>query len=56
MRKRCKKLRKDYMLMVLLFVITPFALGAYQPGTPGAPWTEEQAEIIRYVSINFIHF
>ena len=41
--------------LVLLFVLNPFALGAYQPGNPGAPWTEEQAEIIRYVSINFIH-
>ena len=41
--------------LVLLFILTPFALGAYQPGTPGAPWTEEQAEIIRYVTIYFIH-
>ena len=41
--------------LVLLFVLTPFALGSYQPGTPGAPWTEEQAEIIRYVTIYFIH-
>merc|ERR1712018_282144 len=31
---------------VLLFIL-PLTLGAYQPGTPGAPWTEEQAEIIR---------
>ena len=31
----------------LLFLIVPVALGAYVPGTPGAPWTEEQAEIIR---------
>ena len=31
----------------LFVLIIPFALGAYQPGTPGAPWTPEQASIIR---------
>ena len=31
----------------LLFLIVPIALGAYQPGTPGAPWTEEKALIVK---------
>ena len=35
----------------LLFLIVPVALGAYQPGTPGAPWTEQQAKIIRQENI-----
>ena len=35
----------------LLFFIVPVALGAYVPGTPGAPWTEEQAVIIRLVEL-----
>ena len=41
----------------LLFFIVPVALGAYVPGTPGAPWTEEQAEIIRFVELLIkLHF
>ena len=33
------------LLLGLLFLNTSY--GAYQPGTPGAPWSEETASIIR---------
>ena len=33
------------LLLGLLFLNTSH--GAYQPGTPGAPWSEETASIIR---------
>ena len=33
------------LLLGLLFLKTSY--GVYQPGTPGAPWSEETASIIR---------
>ena len=31
----------------LILAIVPFISGTYQPGTPGAPWTKEEIDIVR---------
>ena len=41
----CLIMKLTQLLLGLLFLNTSH--GAYQPGTPGAPWSEETASIIR---------
>ena len=37
------------ILLVFSLTIIPLVWATYEPGQPGAQWTEEQADIIRQV-------